>query len=241
MLEIHDITVDELRSLNLTLVQPARGYRYSIDAFLLAFFASGFKADALTEFGCGCGVISLLVSRRNPRITYFELFEIQPSLFRLACLNVERNALQGQEMRVRCEDVRFALPEKSPGLVVCNPPFVNPNAGRVSPDRQRALARSWFTLAPSELFASFERMTGPDAGLCLIFPARDCNLWLREGGEVGLWPTDLLSVRSRDAGRDVLMLARFHREKVAPVHSTISLYDSNGTYSEIGKEILGLV
>ena len=93
------------------------------------FFASRFQAEQVVEFGCGSGIVSLLMARKSPAFKGFELFEIQPELWGYAARNVENNPMPEQTFTVRCEDVRFAMPTASAELVVCNPPLDRKTGG----------------------------------------------------------------------------------------------------------------
>ena len=66
---------DRLRSGDLLLNQPQSGYRFSVDALLLAHFAGGREGVAtISDLGTGCGVVGLMLCRCYPdaRVTAFE-------------------------------------------------------------------------------------------------------------------------------------------------------------------------
>ncbi len=239
---IYDSGVESTAAFGLKLEQPAKGYRYSIDAFLLAFFASRFQGEHVVEFGCGSGVISLLMAALSPSFKTFELFEIQPELCRYANRNVTGNRMPNREFTVRCEDVRYAIVSVKADIVVCNPPFRNPESGRISANFQRAIARNWFFLDPESLFSSFLRMrAGESAGLCVVLPFRDFKQWERAAARYKLSLSHKISVHSfkdREAG---LVLARFSGELVKTAVNKIVLYEKDGGYTEITREILGII
>ncbi len=219
--------------------QPANGYRYSIDAFLLAFFASRFQSEDVIEFGCGCGIVSLLMAARCPEYRNFELFEIQPDLYLFAKQNIAANPAPGRTFTIRCEDVRYALPMLNPGLIVCNPPFRNPKSGRISANRQKAVARNWFFLPPPALFKTFVRMRADEnAGLCLILPTGNFPEWLKAAESAGLAVTDRVSVCSSAGRAPLLLLVRFGSSAVPVPEERWVLYGENGAYTEIVKEIM---
>jgi len=240
--DIHDSTVKVTTAFGLKLEQPARGYRYSIDAFLLAFFASRFPSENVVEFGSGSGIVPLLMAATCPVFKKFELFEIQPELCHFAALNVEQNPMPGREFVVRCEDVRFSVPSVNPNLVVCNPPFRSPKSGRISANRQRAVARNWFFLPPADLFSAFLRIRAAEnSGLCLVLPRGNYHQWEEHGEKAGLVVTHRLSVHSFHDREASLILARFGTGKKVTSQDIIVLYEKDGTYTEIGREILGFI
>ncbi|PJB79102.1 MAG: hypothetical protein CO090_05620 [Acidobacteria bacterium CG_4_9_14_3_um_filter_49_7] len=242
MHDTYDSTVESTAAFGLKLEQPAKGYRYSIDAFLLAFFASRFPCKKVADFGSGSGIIPLLMAAKSPSFRKFELFELQPELCRYATLNIGHNPMPGREFIVRCEDVRFSTPSLKPNLVVCNPPFRNPKSGRISANRQRALARNWFFLSPSDLFATFLRMrSSENSGLCLVLPCGNYDQWEEYGKMAGLVVTHLLPVHSFPEKEASLMLVRFGTGRKATSEELVVLYERDGTYTKIAREILGFI
>ncbi|NPA95757.1 MAG: methyltransferase, partial [Thermodesulfobacteria bacterium] len=71
-----------LKKYNLDILQPLEGYRFSVDALLLAEFARVKKRERLIELGAGCGVISMVLARRFPEASIMAV-EIQEELFQL--------------------------------------------------------------------------------------------------------------------------------------------------------------
>ncbi len=139
---MNDITVDTLLYGEIKLAQRKKGYRFSLDAILLADFVHTEPADRIIELGSGCGVIPLWLSRRR-KFTSILGVEIQPELARLARQNV---ALNGEEGRIRIlegdlRELSQRMDKGSYDVVICNPPYRKVASGRLNPDRERAIAR----------------------------------------------------------------------------------------------------
>lgn len=136
----------------LILDQPERGYRYSIDPFLLAGWCRPRRGERILDLGAGVGVIGLLLARRHPtvRVTGVELNE---TLARHAAANARANALDGRCRFVR-GDLREAprfLPPEHFHRVVANPPFRRRGSGAAPPDEVRAAARHDATFSLTDL------------------------------------------------------------------------------------------
>ena len=65
---------------------PLPGYRFSMDAVLLAHFVRPRPGWRILDLGCGCGVVGLIAAYRVPSCTV-TLLERQPELARLAAAN----------------------------------------------------------------------------------------------------------------------------------------------------------
>ena len=113
----------------LTLTQPARGYRYSLDPFLLAGFCRPRPRERILDLGAGVGVIGLLLARRHPTVRVVGI-ELQPELARHAAENARASGLAARVHVVRA-DLREAprfLPPEHFNRVVANPPFRRPGS-----------------------------------------------------------------------------------------------------------------
>ncbi len=153
----------------LTVMQPADGYRFSVDAVLLAGYAE--RAARVLDLGCGCGIIPLILAWRDPAVQCYGV-EIQPELAQLAQRNAERNGLdtrivilQQDMQELKLVHLGGALP-----LVVSNPPFYATGHGRRNPDAQRARARHEILITLPGLLATARRMLAKHGRFVLIYP-----------------------------------------------------------------------
>lgn len=82
---------------SLSIRQPSGGYRYSIDAVLLADFAASFCGELILDLGTGSGVVLLLLSRMCPSLRHGFGVEIQRPLYECARRNIGGTDLPGFE------------------------------------------------------------------------------------------------------------------------------------------------
>jgi tRNA1Val (adenine37-N6)-methyltransferase len=73
------LTADTFFNGRIRIKQDRSGYRFSIDAVLLAYYANPRVGDRVLDLGTGCGIIPLILSFRNSKITVFGV-EVQPVL-----------------------------------------------------------------------------------------------------------------------------------------------------------------
>jgi tRNA1(Val) A37 N6-methylase TrmN6 len=137
-----DYTEDTVFNGRIKCLQHRRGYRFSVDAVLLANFIQPRQGDTILDLGCGCGIIPLILAYRNPSVSVTGL-EFQPDLAALARKNVTLNSRQ-ERITIVQGDLREIEKYTTPGSfdwVISNPPYRRPGSGRINPGTEQALAR----------------------------------------------------------------------------------------------------
>jgi len=136
-----DERLDDLQNHGLMLIQKKNGYRFGMDAVLLAHFACIKPNDQVADMGTGSGVLPLLMSQREPTARFFAI-EKDSVMADLARRNVEMNGLTDR-VQVSEEDwgnAAAVLGPQSMDAVVCNPPFGKQGNGPISQSDARRLA-----------------------------------------------------------------------------------------------------
>jgi tRNA1Val (adenine37-N6)-methyltransferase len=157
-----EVTFDALRRFDLCLAQPRKGYRFSLDALILADFVACADDARIADLGTGSGVIPLILCRRFPAATGVG-FDSNPSMAELAGENARRNGLE-QRATFEARDIlelRKRYPVSSFDGVVANPPFRTPGSGRISPKAGRDTARHESTAGLSDFLATAKYLVKP--------------------------------------------------------------------------------
>jgi tRNA1Val (adenine37-N6)-methyltransferase len=111
-------TIDPFMEGRLKIIQSKRGYRFSINALLLADFVTIRKHDIVVDLGTGCGVIPLSMLVTKPA-KHIYCIEIQEALASQAMRNAKLNNLENR-MSVIMGDIRNPpLFASSANVVVC--------------------------------------------------------------------------------------------------------------------------
>lgn len=134
----------------LILAQPRTGYRFSMDSVLLAAFAS-LPSGPATDLGAGCGVLAVLLARRGAAGPFTAL-ELDPLAAACCRANFAAHGLDGQVVEHDLNQSPTSPPRASQSLVISNPPFFAPGAGRVSPRPSRARARHGLAWEPEQIW-----------------------------------------------------------------------------------------
>ncbi len=204
-----DLTTESLFNGRITIRQPASGYRYAIDAVILAHAAALKPGARACDIGTGCGIIPLVMAYRDPAIKEIIGIEIQPRLAGIAGSNVLRNRMESR-IRIICHDAKNLTPEDTKGKfdrIVCNPPHQPQNAARVNPAMEKALARHEIALTLEDLLSAAGRLLVPDGGLMMIYPASRIADVLYRMRERGIAPKALRFVHTamgKDAKRVIV-------------------------------------
>ncbi len=166
------LSVDTLFDGKLICAQSQDGYRFSIDAVLLAHFALPRSHDRVLDLGAGCGVVSLILACRHPAIR-LTCLEIQDSLAQLITYNISLNGLADRiELLpgdLRCISELLAV--GSFDLVVCNPPYYSLGSGRQNPTDEQAVARHELKAGLADVVQAAVFALRTRGRLAMIYPA----------------------------------------------------------------------
>lgn len=137
-----ELRLDDLQCNSLKILQDPNGYCFTSDAVLLANTVRCKRGDTIVDFGCGNGVISLLLTAKTPCEKVIGI-ELQSDVSRLAIQNVELNNLQ-DKVSIFNDNITNApqlLGSESVEVVVCNPPYFSMGSGEKRESPQVALSR----------------------------------------------------------------------------------------------------
>jgi tRNA1Val (adenine37-N6)-methyltransferase len=229
-----DISEDQFMGGSLQVAQPVRGYRFSIDAVLLADYVRPPAGASLVDLGTGCGILPLILARRHAELTVLGI-DIQPELAALARRNVTRNRLEGR-IRIECRDLKEVTAKDTGGQVdwvISNPPYRPVSSGRINPDPQRAAARHELRAALPDIVAAAARLLRLGGRLGLIYPAERLTDLLVGMRQAALEPKHLQPVQSSAAGAIQLILATgIHGARPGlKISPPLVLYGPDGAYT----------
>lgn len=232
-MEQKDFVLEFLNDRGLAIFQPKQGYRFSLDAILLARFATVKKGYKVLDLGTGSGVIPLLLSTREKNL-FIQGVEIQPRLAKLAEANVELNCKQA-EIAILEQDLNH-LPKEWNGkwdLVVSNPPYFKAKAGKISLG-EKAIARHELKCSLEDVVQVSARLLKGRGQFALIHRAERLPEALILLTRSGLAPSRLKLVHPQRGKKAMLFL--LEGVKGAALTLTILppliVYDSPGKYSE---------
>lgn len=228
-------TSDSFFNGQLRIRQQQSGYRFSVDAVLLAYHARPRPGDRVLDLGTGCGIIPLIMAYRSPQISVYGI-EVQEKLSDLARFNVSDNHMETQVTILR-EDMKSLKSTMISGLVdlvVSNPPYRRSHSGRLNPDHQRAVARHEIAVTLSDLIATAKRMLRTAGRFVTIYSAERAAELLALMRSASLEPKILRSIHSNRQSDAKLILVEGKKNGRADmrIESSLILYDEDGNYTD---------
>lgn len=180
-------------------------FRPGTDSFLLSSLPRLKVGMRVCDFGCGTGLLGLLLLQRQPGL-FVTGVDIQPAAIRLAeCAAVENQLTD--RLTFRLGDLREPLfPAGSFDLVVCNPPYYPPDSGKMAASTAIRTARSEVTSTLEDICHAAARALRWGGKFCLVHkPERltDLCCTLRD---VGLEPKRLRFVCKQAGAAPSLLL-----------------------------------
>jgi tRNA1Val (adenine37-N6)-methyltransferase len=169
--------------------------------------------------------------------------EIQPELAELAVRNVNENN-SGNLIEIRRLDFRkisSGFEPESFDLALSNPPYRKPGAGRINPDRQKAIARHELTATLDDVFGAAHYLLRTGGRVALVYPSTRLPNLLRSANDRGFSSKRLTMIYSSPLGRCRLVHLECRKGggEELKVERPFFIYDENGQYSDAMQKIYG--
>lgn len=201
------------------------------DAVLLGAWALLPDNGAVMDLGCGCGVISMMISQRNPNLQITAI-DIDRDAADQAVENIAQSPFAGR-ISVICADARIY--QQHPALlfdaIICNPPYFRQSLK--GPNQQRNLARHDLTLDYESFLMAANRLLDPSGTFSLILPAEAYAEFRILAAGFYFSPARIAFIHHRPDRKAVRVMAHFSRNSNhPPVEEKIAIRDSGGEYTE---------
>jgi tRNA1Val (adenine37-N6)-methyltransferase len=236
-------TIDELRAYDLRMIQPADGYRFSLDPLLLADFAGAGEAMRVIDLGAGSGIIPLIMARSFLSAEIVGV-EFQEEMASLAGRNVELNGLSHRVEIIFADilSLRKRFPVSSFDLVVANPPYRRQGSGRISPKSGRDRARHETTATLADFLEIAKYLVTPKGCIKFIYhPVRLAELCVvAESLNLSLLRIRTVHGRAGAEARMVLLEMAKGRKGDLEVLPPLFVYGEGEEYSDEVKRILSI-
>ena len=164
--------LDDLQLAGMRILQKETGFRFGMDAVLLADFARVEARDVVADFGTGTGILPLLLRGRG-KGRHIHAFEIQADMADMARRTMELNGLT-ECVAVHALPVEEALTVLEPcsvDAIICNPPYGLPGTTLLNPSDTLRLARHQSPEGLKAWLTTAYRLLKGKGRMAVVYPA----------------------------------------------------------------------
>ncbi|MCP3873200.1 MAG: methyltransferase [Desulfobacteraceae bacterium] len=228
-------SADNFFAHGLDISQPKKGYRFSMDPFILAAHVQIQGAENIIDVGCGCGIIPLILSIRYPDLNILGV-EIQKELSIFARQNVTTNQLENK-IQIINDDIKNIKPCDINGkvdIIVSNPPYKKKESGRVNPNSQKAVARHEIRLDIDSLFHCSNKLLNKHGKVYIIFPAERLSdlILAMYNYKFTLGTLKFIHIKKGSPARLMIVCAKKGPTKNCIVESPLYIYSSENKFTD---------
>lgn len=151
-----------------TMYQKKDGFRFGIDAVVLAGFFEGKIKGKVLEVGTGTGIIPILLCQRG----YMDIkaLEIQKDMAELARRNISLNGLEDR-VEIINTDVKALKEGNTYDYVISNPPYMKIDGKKLNDRDEKTIARHEINLSLEELIVNAKRLLKPRGSITVVHRA----------------------------------------------------------------------
>lgn len=226
--------IDELIIGQLKVIQHEEEFCFSLDAILLAHFATVRSDIKAVDLGTGTGVIAFLLAARGAQ--HVTGVELSQSMADMAKRSVALNKLE-EKVTITQGDlckVKDILPSDSCDLVVSNPPYRPVGGGYISPNDKVAQAKHEITATLNDVVNAARYLLKYRRGRFAMvhLPERMAEI-LTAMSQAGIEPKRLQLVYSRIDKKPTMLLVEGVKgaNPGLNVLPPLVVYKSDGSYS----------
>lgn len=208
--------------------------KVNTDSLLLGAWVSLEGAERMADFGCGCGILALMLSQRSTESAVISAIESDPPAAEQATENVLASPWP-HKVRVIHQDIRACAPQQF-DLVISNPPYFPQSLA--SATSQRALARQGQGLSLNDWFTHAATATTATGQIAMVVPASQWQALRHYSEQIG-WSVarycEVITVAHR---APKLVLAQWQREAVVTEQQQLVI-QQHGRYTDQFRQLTG--
>ncbi|MCK4836021.1 MAG: methyltransferase [Candidatus Aminicenantes bacterium] len=236
--EPEDITHDFFFRRKVIVFQRKKGYRFSIDAPLLAHFLPTCPKSEALEIGTGCGIIAMLALYKK-KFSHIYGLEIQDQLSTLSEINARNNHFSRSFTAIRGDFNHVYNDFKGLSWIFSNPPFLRLNQGRVSLNQEIRISKSEEKLNLKIMLEKTFFILGQRGTLCLIYPYSRFKELTELSADIGFKIKKIQIVFSFNHGKPERFLIQLSKNKASMKEvRPLVIFKKKGVYTKEMEMIL---
>ena len=234
MIEIlQDETLDDLNKVNKKIIQKKNGFRFSIDAVLIANFIDiRHKGTTVMDIGTGSGIIPLLLSENENILKIFGVEIITENAI-LAKRSIEYNNLDNK-IEIINKDIKELSVDSKIDMIVTNPPYIKSDNGKKSENSVKAISKHEVKLTLEELIINSRRILKSGGSFNIVCRTDRFQEIVNLLSENNFFAKRIRMVHVKPGKNSILFMIEAVKDKkyTPEILEPIYLYDENGSYTE---------
>jgi tRNA1(Val) A37 N6-methylase TrmN6 len=232
------ISQDYFYKKKVVIYQNKKGYRFSVDAPILADFLHLRPKEEALEVGTGCGIISILTLYKK-KFSRIVALEVQDSLTQLARMNIMKNRFSQRVTIIHSDFCTCYKDYKGIKTIFSNPPYFKLNIGHLSPNLEIRDAKSETRLTLRRLIKYSAYILEKQGNLFLILPVTRSQELLKLAKEYNLYIRRIRQVFSFKDSKPERFLVQLTNNSVSMEEMTpLVIFKEKGIYTDEMNRIL---
>ncbi|TDT71916.1 tRNA1(Val) A37 N6-methylase TrmN6 [Hypnocyclicus thermotrophus] len=228
----NDETLDTLQKVNKKIIQKKKGFRFGVDAVLLANNIKIDKPSKILDIGTGTAIIPLLISN-NKNIEYIDAIEIQDEIANMAKRSIEYNSLENL-INIYNIDIKEFKKNKKYDIIITNPPYMKCETSNISSNIIKAISRHEIKLTLDNLLQSVREHLTLNGSFYLIYRTNRFYEVITKLENYKLYPKEIRFVYTKQNNKnsDLFILKSIKGKKGDfKVLEPLYIFDKKGEYS----------
>ena len=166
---IDNENIDDLQYKGFKIIQKANGFRFGVDAVLLANFADIRENANVIDLGTGTGIVSILIAAKTQASRIIGL-EIQPEMAEMAARSIKLNGLE-DKVNIICGDIKNCVKLFGSSVfdvVVTNPPYMVKGGGIINQTDTKAVSRHEVLCTLEDVISNASKILKPDGQFAMV-------------------------------------------------------------------------
>ncbi|MEA4825386.1 tRNA1(Val) (adenine(37)-N6)-methyltransferase [Clostridium sp. JNZ J1-5] len=237
-----DETLDDLQLNGLHVIQKRDGFRFGVDAVLLANFAEIKKDNRVVDLCSGTGIIPFIIAGKT-KASNITGIEIQNEMVEMANRSIRFNNLENRVNFINGDlkdiDLLKSIPKAD--VVTVNPPYKLCNSGIINPNDKIAIARHEIACNLEDVIIACKTLLKDNKRMYMIHrPDRLADIiMLMRKHKIEPKRIQMIHPNTKKAPNIVLVEGQRDGGAFLKWEPPIYVYNDNGGYSEQIDKIYG--
>lgn len=208
--------------------------KINTDGVLLGAIAAHENPARILDIGTGTGVIALMLAQRFPKAQVHAV-EIDEQASATAGGNF-RNSVFSERLTNENIPIEQYRNSERFDLIVTNPPFFVNDYKNAEPKKEiaRHASRTFF----DDLLAKVNDLLSEDGCFWFVLPIKQSEYVVAKGEELGLFPQQIVKLRSDDAKPEFRRIVCLAKHKTDLLETDFIIYESEKKYTKAYEALL---